>query len=99
MLRYAVYLQSAANPLIRLRNYSEYFIYEIYQILQPPLLTNSFIFSSDPYFYVNVWASEGGAGRSLALPWILKFSAKKGCFPSFEWDKSNFTTFGRAAKM
>jgi len=27
-------------------------------------------------------------------PWILKFSAKKGCLFSFEWEKTNFTTFG-----
>jgi len=26
--------------------------------------------------------------------WILKFSAKRGCFLSFEWEKSYFTTFG-----
>ena len=25
--------------------------------------------------------------------WILKISAKKGCFLSFEWEKLNFTTF------
>jgi len=35
-----------------------------------------------------------GAAVALALPWILKFSAKEGCFLSFEWEKSNFTTFG-----
>jgi len=26
-------------------------------------------------------------------PWILKISAKKGCFLSFEWEKTSFTTF------
>jgi len=26
-------------------------------------------------------------------PWILKILAKKGCFLSFEWEKTNFTTF------
>jgi len=31
---------------------------------------------------------------ALTPPWILKFSAKKGCFLSFEREKSNFTTFG-----
>ena len=35
---------------------------------------------------VSVW--KGGQG----LPRILKISAKKGCFLSFEWDKPNFTT-------
>jgi len=32
-----------------------------------------------------------GVGRrarvALTLPWILKFSAKQGCFFSFEWEK------------
>jgi len=27
-------------------------------------------------------------------PWILKILAKKGWFLSFEWEKTNFTTFG-----
>jgi len=27
-------------------------------------------------------------------PWILKMLAKIGCFLSFEWDKTKFTTFG-----
>jgi len=37
------------------------------------------------------WASEG---QALAPPWILKFSAKKGGDFSFEWEKTNLTTFG-----
>ena len=35
-----------------------------------------------------------GARRDSAPAWILTFSEKKGCFLSFEWEKSNFTTFG-----
>ena len=40
--------------------------------------------------------SEHGRRKgSLGLPWILKISTiKKGCFLSFEWEKTNFTTFG-----
>jgi len=35
-----------------------------------------------------------GVGRGGArAPWVLKISAKKGCFLSFEWEKTNFTTF------
>ena len=34
----------------------------------------------------------GIGGRTI--PWILKFPAKKGCFIRFEWEKTNFTTFG-----
>jgi len=30
-----------------------------------------------------------GVGRG-----VLKISAGKGCFLSFEWEKTNFTTFG-----
>jgi len=33
---------------------------------------------------------KGGRG---VVPWILKSSAKKGCFLSFEWEKPNFTAF------
>ena len=43
-------------------------------------------------------ASEGGQ-RGALTPWILKFSAKKGCFLSFEREKSNFTTFGPPGKI
>jgi len=39
---------------------------------------------------VGPWASEGGALH----PWILKFSATKGYFLSFEREKLNFSTFG-----
>jgi len=41
-----------------------------------------------------------GVGKRAGAwpPWILKFSAKKGCFLSFEWEKSNFTTFGSPLK-
>ena len=31
-------------------------------------------------------------------PWILKMSAQKGHFLSFEWEKSNFTTFAAPSK-
>jgi len=41
------------------------------------------------------WASERGA----LPPWILKISAKKGCFLNFEWEKTNFTTFGPWKKI
>jgi len=40
-------------------------------------------------FELQTWASEGGQGGH----WIWKISAK-GCFLSFEWEKTNFTTFG-----
>jgi len=39
------------------------------------------------------WASEG---RGKGTPWILKCSAKKGCFFSFEWEKTHFATFAMA---
>jgi len=32
--------------------------------------------------------------RGVWPHWILKFSAKKGCFLGFEGEKSKFTTFG-----
>jgi len=32
-------------------------------------------------------------GRRQGTPLILKISAKQGCFRSFEWEKTNFTTF------
>jgi len=38
-----------------------------------------------------------GVGKGIkAPPWILKCLAKKGCFVSFEWEKTKlkFTTFG-----
>jgi len=38
-----------------------------------------------------------GVGRGA--PWILKISAKKCCFLSFEWEKTNFTTFGPSGKV
>jgi len=34
-----------------------------------------------------------GVGRG-ASEWIFELSAKKGCFLSFEWEKTNFTSFG-----
>jgi len=40
----------------------------------------------------------GRGGRGALLPWILKFSTKKGCFLSFEKEKSNFTTFSPLEK-
>jgi len=43
-----------------------------------------------------------GVGRGqggLGLPWFLKISAKKDCFPSFEWVKPNFTTFSPPGKI
>ena len=43
-----------------------------------------------------LWASEGEQGGRL--PWILKISAKKGCFLSFEREKTNFTNFGSPRK-
>jgi len=36
---------------------------------------------------------------SLGPPWILKFAAKKGCFLSFKWEKSVFTTFAPPGKI
>ena len=42
---------------------------------------------SDSLVVLVMGVGEGGG-------WILKISAKNGCFLSFEWEKSNFTTFG-----
>jgi len=39
------------------------------------------------------WVSEGGSG-GLFLPWVSNISANKVYFLSFEWEKTNFTTFG-----
>jgi len=44
--------------------------------------------------YIITMGVGRGAVGAKAPPWILKFSAKKGCFISFEWEKTNFTTFG-----
>jgi len=33
-------------------------------------------------------------GVGALAPWILKILAKKGCFLGFEWEKTNFATFG-----
>ena len=33
------------------------------------------------------------------VPWILKISAKQGCFLNFEWEKTKFTTFGPPGKI
>ena len=41
----------------------------------------------------------GRGGRGALGPWILKISAKKGCFRSFEWEKSNLTTFSPPTKI
>ena len=51
------------------------------------------IISSQKFTYVTyiwAWTSEGGPRYP---PWIFKISATKCCFLSFEWEKSNFTTF------
>jgi len=37
---------------------------------------------------------QHGRRKGGKASWILKFSAKKGCFFSFELEKTNFTTFG-----
>jgi len=49
---------------------------------------------------LEAWASEGRAGRAKASPCppgeaLVDFEnfSKKGCFLSFEWEKTNFTTF------
>ena len=42
---------------------------------------------------VSIMGVEKG-GRGSWPPWILKILAKKGCFLSFEWEKTNFATFG-----
>jgi len=46
--------------------------------------------------YCGHWRRKGGKG--VKAPWILKISAKKGCFLNFEWEKPNFTTFGLPRK-
>ena len=54
-------------------------------------------------FYISVGFFSGGEHgrrkRGARLPWIFKCLAKKGCFLSFEWEKSNFTTFGPLDKF
>jgi len=42
---------------------------------------------------ITMGVGRGGSG-GLDPHWILTFSAKKGCFSSFEWEEINFTTFG-----
>ena len=45
---------------------------------------------------MNSWSVIMGVGRGGRGPlttWILKSLAKKGYFLSFEWEKTNFTTF------
>ena len=42
------------------------------------------------FSYTQAWVSEWCSN--------LKISAKKGCFLSFEWQKTNFTTFGQHLK-
>ena len=39
-----------------------------------------------------------GRGRQEGPLWISKILTKKGCFLSFEWEKTNLTTFGRPYK-
>jgi len=41
------------------------------------------------------WASEGGqVGQGPPCPLDFGNFNKKGCFLNFEWEKTNFTTFG-----
>jgi len=42
--------------------------------------------------FITMGVGRKGAGGAWP-PWILKISAKKGCFLNFEWEKKNFTTF------
>jgi len=42
---------------------------------------------------------RGGGQVGLDPNWILKFIAKKSCFLSFEWEKTNFITFGPPGKI
>jgi len=36
---------------------------------------------------------QKGGGGFLSSPWIFKITGTEGCFLSFEWEKTNFTTF------
>jgi len=38
-------------------------------------------------------------GKGALAPWILKIFAKKVCFLSFEWEKTNFITFSPLEKF
>ena len=49
--------------------------------------------------HTQAWASEGGWQGGLAPTWILTILAKKGCFLSFEWEKTYFTIFGPLHKF
>jgi len=42
---------------------------------------------------VCAWTSEWGTGGGQASLYNLKILAKKDCFLSLEWEKTNFTTF------
>ena len=42
----------------------------------------------------NHWHGCRKGGMGSWHSWILKILAKKDCFFSFEWEKTNFTTFG-----
>ena len=42
--------------------------------------------------HFGAWASEAGLGGLAPLD--FKNFSKKGCFLSFEWEKTNYTTFG-----
>jgi len=43
-------------------------------------------------FQYRAWASEG-RGQGPLSPLYLENFRQKGCFLSFEWEKTNFTTF------
>jgi len=45
-------------------------------------------------YYISYRAISAGRGDKARQARILKFSAKRGCFLSFEWAKPNFITFG-----
>jgi len=42
----------------------------------------------------NVFGCMGVGREGQDHSWILKIAAKQGCLLSFEWEKTNFTTFG-----
>jgi len=44
------------------------------------------------YTACNTWRHGRRKGGTFP-PWFLQISAKKGCFRSFEYEKTNFTTF------
>jgi len=60
--------------------------------------STALMFESPFALMMKAWASEGG-GRGLLTPMEFENFSKKGSFLSFEWEKTNFTTFCPPTKI